>query len=427
MASVSALETPFSGDVAIDYQKWVQGSLTVNGGSTLTKMSGKAGIHVTNDKAFGPVVLKQGGNANVTFDGAKITDVSGEVNLEYDKWLGGSVKVDEGSKLESINGKAGVAVLKDKAFGELEVLKGGALDVVIAASAPTTFGGSLDWRYQKWVKGNVTVAPSSTFDAVNGKGSAKIVKVKELGGGIKLLTGGNAKVSVEASAVKKFSGKLNVAYEDWVKGSVELKGESDLSSVSGKASVELVKDKAVPGGVTLKKGATAAQADFEASKITKVAGTFGFAWNETLDGTIDAKSGSTLDKISGSAHVGLIKEIPIAGGVVLEKGGHFDANFDGAKVTKLSGTVALRYDDWLKGTITASTGSSLEQVSGQAKLQTTQPKKFGIFEIQQGTSIDVDVKNNKAVNGSAGVVLWAYAPDTIEVKYSTFDSGSSAR
>ena len=75
----------------------------------------------------------------------------------------------------------------------------------------------------------------------------------------------------------------------------------------------------------------------------------------------------------------------------------------GAKVTKLSGTVALRYEDWLKGTITASTGSSLEQVSGAAKLQVTQPKKFGIFEIQQGTSIDVDVKNNKAVKYGGNV------------------------
>ncbi len=391
-----------SGEVAVDYDHWLKGTLTVNEGSTFAQPSGKAVVQVTAPKEFGLIKIEPGGQADVTFVGTEITGISGHVDAIYDSWLKGSIVVDDGSTLQAIQGKAGLTVVQPKSFGDIKLLLGGNINVKIANSLPVSFGGDVDWMYQEWVKGNLTAKADSTFDSITGSGSATIVQPKELGHEVKLLTGGNAKVTVAASAVKKFSGDLNIQYQDWVKGGISLSGESDLSTVTGHAQVSVFANKDLPGQVTLKTGSQA-EADFTASEIKKVSGTLNFSWADTVEGKLELAAGSNLQKVSGHAHVGLMKEIPLAGGVVLQKGGSVEADFDGQKVTRVSGTISLGYQEWLKGTITATTGSTLDQVSGKATLQVVAPKKFGIIEIQQGSSLEVDITNNKATNYKGNV------------------------
>jgi len=395
-------KTTFGGEIALEYDKWLRGSAEVDAGSTWDNITGKAKVELTVNKEVGPVLVKKGGNLRAKVVSSNVESFGGKVVLEYDKWLAGTLDAKDGSTLESLSGKARVAVKKDKTFGDFTLMKGGDAEVVLAASSLKTFGGQIDWKYQDWVKGNLTVEPSSTMESIAGAGSAEVIADKPLGGDIVLKKGGAATVEVKASAVKTFGGDVQIQYQDWVKGAVHIEGKSDLKSLTGKADIVTIADKPVGADVILKK-ASNAKAKFDASKIKSLSGKVGFQWTEYIGGQLNLSATSNLEKISGKAKVSLLKDKDVGAGVKLVKGGNADAEFTGSSIKSFEGEIALEYDSWLRGTLTASSGSTFESLSGAAVLSVKQDKKFGPIDVKTGSTLGAKFAASKITEYSGNV------------------------
>lgn len=401
--SAAGIETTtFGGEIALEYDKWLRGTLSADVGSSWDAISGTAKAELIVSKDVGPVTVKKGGNLRVKFAASNAESFGGKVVLEYDKWLAGTLDAKDGSTLEALNGKARVVVKKEKTIGEFTLLKGGDAEVVLAASALKTFGGSIDWRYQDWVKGNLTVEPSSTMESIGGEGSAQIIADRPLPGELILKKGGNATVDVKASAVKTFGGDVQVQYQDWVKGAVHIEGKSDLKTLTGKADITTIRDKPVGADVILKKSSNA-KAKFDASKIKSLSGKVGFQWTEYIGGQLNLAATSNLEKISGKAQVALLKDKDLGGGVKLVKGGNAEADFTGSSIKSFSGEIALEYEKWLRGTLTASGGSTFEQLSGSAVLSVKQDKAFGPISVKSGSTLGATFAASKITEYSGNV------------------------
>ncbi len=387
--------TTFDGSLAVEYDSWLRGSLTADAGSSFKQLNGTARVELIDDKQLGgKVKLLKGGNVQAKFAGSSLTSFGGVVLADYEDWLTGSINVDTASTTDSISGEANFRLKKDKQLGEFKLLAGGQVSMKVQASQAGSFGGIVDWTYQDWIRGNLSLDATSTFDAISGQGSASVIKDKPLGGEVTLMSGGRATVKVAASAVKSFGGEVNVKYQDWIEGGVTLNGENTLESISGTAHVNTTKDKAIGGGVTIK-AQSSAVGQMLASKITTLSGTVDFKWTDFVEGSLTLAGGSTLEKVSGHASVGLVKDKEVGGGVKLLKGGNAQADFDGVAITHLEGTLALQYQDWLKGTINASTGSSLSDISGKGVVRVQTEKKFGAISIKEGSSLEADFTSNK--------------------------------
>ncbi len=385
--------TTFDGTLAVEYDKWLLGTLQADAGSSFKQMNGKAKMELTDEKTFGKFKLLKGGNAEVGFAGTDITTFGGTLLVEYDNWLAGSINVNTNSTPDSITGKATLAIKTDQTFGDFTLREGGQLTVDVANSTLGGVSGMLDWRYQKWVEGNLTVSSGSTLESIGGQGSAHVIEDKPVGGGVIVKKDSNAHVTVAASAVSGFGGEVKIEYDKWLDGVVIISGESDLKTVSGTAHVRVKKAKEIGGGVTLKEGSSVTGV-MDASAITSISGTVDFEWNKKVEGSLTVASSSTLDSVSGHAQVGLMETQNLGGGVELLKGGNASADFDGTKVTHIEGQLALMYDKWLKGSITASTGASLDEISGKAVLSVETAKKFNAIEIAQGSTLEVDFAAN---------------------------------
>jgi hypothetical protein len=387
--------TTFDGSLAVDYDHWLRGSLTADAGSSFKQLNGTAQVELIDDKQLGgKVKLLKGGNVQAKFAGSTLTSFGGVVMADYEDWLSGSINVNPASTPDSISGEARLQLKKDKQFGEFKLLAGGQVTLKVTNSTAGTFGGVVDWAYQDWVKGNLTVDAASTFDSIGGAGTAQVTKDKPLGGEVTLVAGGHATVKVAASALKSFGGEVNVKYQDWIEGGVTLNGENTLESISGTAHIHTTKDKEVGGGVTIKQDSSAI-GQMLSSKLTTLQGTLNFKWTDFVEGQITLAGGSTVEKITGHASVGLIKDKEVGAGVKLLKGGNAQADFDGQAITHLEGTLNLQYQEWLKGSVIASTGSSLTDISGKGTLTVQQEKKFGAIAIKQGSTLESDFAASK--------------------------------
>ncbi|MBM4343343.1 MAG: DUF4157 domain-containing protein, partial [Deltaproteobacteria bacterium] len=399
--STQSLENQqISGMIAVQYDNWLKGSLTVDPGTTFKNIAGTAKVELMADKTVGStgVTLKQGGNVQAKFSTAGLDSFGGVVMVDYNKWLAGSINVNTGSTPDSITGSITAQLKAEKAWGDFKLQPGGQVSVDMAASKLGGFGGVVNWQYQDWVNGTLTVNQGAKFESIGGQGSASIIAPKMIGATKVELQpgpGGHARVKVAESKLSTFSGEVNVKYDNWLDGAVTVSGESDLKSVSGNAHLRIYGgDKDIGGQVKLKDG-SGFQASMVNSEVTNVSGTLGFSWKEFVGGSITVNAGSTLKKISGSATVSLLKEYDIGGGVQLVKGGSATIDFDGSAIKSVSGQLALLYDSWLQGTLTANAGSTLKSLTGTAELSVKTDKQYGKVSIKTGSSLGVDFSASK--------------------------------
>ena len=394
-SSVAVDQTQISGMVAVQYEDWLKGSLTVDGGTTFKQIAGTAKVELIKDKDVGAsgVKLLAGGNVQAKFNTQGLENFGGVVMVDYQDWLRGSINVNTGSTPDAITGKVTAQVSKEKTFGEFKLQQGGQVSVDMAASKLGAFGGVVNWQYQDWVNGTLTVDGASNFDSIGGQGSASLIKEKAAGGEVVLQQGGHLRAKVAQSKLSTFSGEVNLKYQDWLEGGVVIQGESNLDNINGNAHIAAIADKELAGQVTIKSG-SAFQGQMLASKVTTISGNLNFEWKGTVGGALTVNAGSTLEKVSGSAQVALLKDVDVGAGVKLVKGGNAQIDFDGTDIKSLSGTLSLKYQDWLQGTIQAKTGSSLSQISGTAELSVKQNKSFGKIAIKEGSSLGVDFAAN---------------------------------
>jgi hypothetical protein len=384
------------GRVAIDYETWLRGTLTVDSGSTFKTLNGAAQVELLETKEIGSSGFKliQGGNAKAKFAGGALTTFGGLVMVEYQDWLAGSIRIDESSTIESITGTATLQLKADKTFGDVTLKQGGDLQVNVTGSQLGTFGGAVNIQYQDWLEGNLVVDSSSTFESISGNANAHLIAEKSIGSDFTLKPPSNVRAKMQANAITSFGGQIDFAYQDWLTGNVSLTGEADLKSLSGQASVYVSKDKDLPAQVKIKQG-SAATAQMEALKFTSLSGSVKFQWTDYVGGSISLGGGSTFDSISGHASFELLKDKEVGAGVKLIKGGTAEADFAmGTGITNFGGSLKLGYQDWLEGTITVTPGSTWESVSGKAGVQVKQPKKFGPIEIKTGSFLEADFAAN---------------------------------
>ncbi len=393
--STAVDQASVQGMLAVQYEDWLKGSLTLDSGSNFKNVQGAAKVELIADKDLGSsgVKLLQGGNIQAKFDAQGLKTFGGVVMADYQQWLSGSINVNTNSTIEAITGKATVQLTKEKPLGDVTLLAGGQASIDVQASKLAGFGGVVNLRYQDWIRGSLNVSGGSTLDSIGGQGDTVIEKEKQVGGDIKLKQGGHARITVANSAFKSFSGEVNVDYQDWLSGGVVMQGESTLDSISGNANLNVTKDKDLAGQVKIKQGG-GVQGSMVASKVTNIMGTLAFEWKSLVGGSITLNNGSTLEHVSGSATVALLKDYEVGGGVKLAQGGNATVDFDGTSIKSLSGTLALEYQDWLQGTVQAKTGSTLAQISGTAELSVKAPKTFGKIAIKEGSSLAVDFAAN---------------------------------
>jgi hypothetical protein len=392
-AGASVEDASFQGRLAIDYDSWLRGTLTADAGSNFRALSGSAQVELIGDKEVGSSGLKllQGGNAEAKFANNELTTFGGVLLVQYEDWLAGSIRVDAGSTVDSISGRATVQLKNEKKIGDFTLVQGGSVTVDVAASKLGTFGGLVNWTYQEWAKGDLVVDGTSTFESVSGHGAAVVTSDKPLPHDIVLKTGSNLRAKVVASAIDSFGGNADIEYQKWIKGGVTLSGDNKIDSLSGQIHLSTMEDKDLGGQVKLKKDSRA-QGQMEASKITTISGTVGFEWTEYVGGMITVASGSTLESISGQAQIELLKDKDLGGALMLKKGGNAQAMFDGTGITNVSGQLSIEYDKWLLGSITAT--GTLDELSGKAVVSVVQEKTFGKIAIRQNSSLEADFTAN---------------------------------
>ena len=173
---------------------------------------------------------------------------------DWQDWLSGKVTIADGSKLESIDGSAKAWLRAEKAIGSggFKLKSGGSPEILFKGSTPESFGGHLNFGYQDWVDGTVSVDEGSTLASISGEASAQILVEKPIGGsGFKVRAGTRANARVENSDFDSFSGQLRWGYQDWVEGTISVE-KSKLDSISGQATAKVVADKPLGPKLTLK-------------------------------------------------------------------------------------------------------------------------------------------------------------------------------
>lgn len=420
--------TIFSGHLAVDYDSWLRGTLWMDP-STIHNLSGKAKVQLWAGKEFGKVKLLRWSQLNASFKNNELTNFGGMVKWRYENWLEGSINVLDSSTPKSISGDASANLKVEKTWGAFTLKAGGGLKVGVENNALGKFGGNVAFDYNKWVSGNLEIDGGSTMDSIGGSGTAKLEQDKVLAGPISLKKGGNLTVGVKKSALEKFGGEANIYYEDWAKGSLRIKGQGTLDSVSGDAQVVLLKDQKVRS-VRLKKG-SGAQALIESSALKGISGQINIDFADTVEGTMNLNEGSTLSVVSGDVQVSLMKDITLIGKLQLEKGGNIKGTIADNKLDNLSGQVKLNYDKWLRGTATMQAGATLDSFVGDATLEVVQKKTFkGGIAIDAGSFLKVgfDASGPNSYAGNIDVAYEDWIKGNLNFKATSLDdiSGSGS-
>ena len=366
----STLDT-VAGDLGWRWDEWLAGTVHLEP-SKLDSLKGHAEAGIVQHKKVGSdLELQPGSGLLIELDaGADIAGqtVMGDLAWKWQDWLGGRVTLGAGSSFQGMQGVAEARLLQDKPAGDALVLKsGGNLRTQLASSAPTTFGGEIDWQYQDWIAGRVTVLDGSTLTAINGEATAHLRAEKPIGdGGFKLKSGGSPTVVFENSAPTSFHGHLNYGYQDWLEGTVAVEPGSTLQAVTARGDANVMIDKALGDkGFRIRAGSRAA-VEVHANTFGGLTGEVKWGYQEWLEGAI-AVQASDLTTISGEASAQVVAEKPLGGDFTLEPGGNAQVSVQNGGIDSFSGTVKVRYQDLLRGSLTLQGASSLDSVQGEVE------------------------------------------------------------
>ncbi len=390
--SAAGLEnSTFDGRVGLQYENWLKGWITSKG-STFSSLTGDAKLQLLAGKDVGDsgIKLLKGSTANFHMASNELTGFDGLVRWRYEDWLEGTLNVVPGSNMDSVTGSANGQIKKKKDFDNFSIKQGSGVNLDVNQSTLGKFSGTVLWESGGWISGSMALDDRTTKDTFYGQGAASTQAPKDLGGGITLKTGSAALVQVEASDIKKIGGSLLVNYEDWATGSIAVDAPGDLDKVNGQGALRLLDDKQV-GKAKLKKDSFLT-ATVNQSKVNRWAGTVAFEYDDTVKGQLDLDGGSDLNKVSGFASVGLMKDIPVAGSaLILKEGGSVSGTFDGDGMQSVQGQVALEYDGWLRGMGVMAGASTLDSFQGSATVQVIARKEFnGGIALEKDSSLVVE-------------------------------------
>ncbi|MEY3011723.1 MAG: hypothetical protein RIT45_458 [Pseudomonadota bacterium] len=389
-SSKGLADSRFNGNVALDYDRWLRGTIDLDN-TSFTSLSGSAKVQLLAGKDLGSsgIKLLKGSNATITLQSNELTGIEGLVRWRYEEWLEGSLDVVPGSTPDSISGEANATIRKEKAWGKLKLLPGSGLTLSVQNNDPGAFRGTAIWQYEDWLAGSLDLDERTTKDSFYGQGAATLQNDKKVGEKITLKAGGGGMVQIQASEVKTIGGTLQIGYEDWIEGQVTVQGQGSLDSIDGTGQIVLTQDKQV-GKAKLKQGSGLA-ANFASTDLADFRGNATVDVLETYRGTLELDAGSNVDSVSGYVEVGLIKDKPVGNKIVLKQGGNIHATFDGTDLQQVGGQVALEYDGWLRGRGDMQTGTTLDQFVGSAQLEVVQPKTFkGGIELGAGSFLRVE-------------------------------------
>lgn len=392
------VQNQVSGLLGVQLDDWLHGSVQVESGSTLGQLTGSAHLSLQADKAVSEsVTLKKGGAVEAQVAQNRVANVSGLALVQYDKWLAGSVHLEPTADLKNASGDATLQLSEQKTLGQLALQKGGDVRARMDAGKIAHFGGMLDWQYENWLRGNLTVDGQSTWQAISGTGAALVTTEKTLGPDVTLKPGGQVRAIFASSHLDKLSGHLAFQWQKWVDGSVEVQRESDPATLAGQAQVHTLVDKQLAPGLILLKG-TGASATLENATLSKWSGQLGVRVQDFVEGRVQAEGAGELADVHGAATVAVIKEKPLGSRLDLLKGGTLDGQFDGKEVTNVHGAAAVRYDKWLTGTVTAQGEGGLDHLGGHGALRVDADARVGLLTLKKGSALEADFADNVVTN-----------------------------
>ena len=405
----------FGGDVLWHYEDWLAGTLTVNDGSTLTNISGEATAHLRKEKPLGDgqFKLQSGGNAALKFADRKPTHVSGNINFAYKDFVEGGLSIEEGSTFKTMTGEGSARITSDQNVGTQGFKVRGGTQATILFENNQFYGfiGELRWGYKDFVEGSIVVEKTK-LENISGEASATIVKPQTLPGDkFKVLTGGNAKVTVKQGALTGWGGSVRVQYEDWLQGALKIASPGPLSSISGDVKGTLLIPKKIGEKVNIEEGAYL-QAKFSGPQLTSFSGKGRFTYEDFLVGAAVIDESSTLTNINGSIQAQLLKDYNPGGGkFTLRQGGGLKAEIKNNSLGSISGRANWKYmGDKAKvaGSITLEP-STLKSINGNAKAHLlSEIQAPNDVKILKGGELSLSVQNSKP-GSFGGRVNWQYS------------------
>ncbi len=407
----------FMGDVAWQYQDWLDGSVTVGAGASFKGIQGQATARLIADKDVGNnLTLKTGGNLSVDVASSKPTSFGGDVLWQYEDWIAGQVTIAKGSQLSAISGEANAHLRKAKQVGEggFKFLSGGSPTVKFTSSKIDGIHGHLNFGYEDWLEGSLNIEQGSTLSKVSGQGGANILVDKPVGDGkFRIRAGSSANLEIAANKFQGLTGEVKFGYEDWVEGGISVK-KSKLESIEGDARVQIVGDKQLGSDVTLKPGGNA-HISIAGGQITEWGGSVRVQYQDWLEGNLAIEGKGPLSSLSGEIQGSLLQTKEMGDFKVL-KGAQLKAGFTSSKVNTISGLARFEYKDWLLGAITIDPSSTITKITGnvQAQLAKDHSPKGDAFTLKKGGSLRADFKES-GFDKLSGQVNWKYEGDKAKV------------
>ena len=427
LASSKLLE--FSGDVNWSYQQWLEGSMKVQA-STGKELTGVATATIIQQKMVGEankLEIQRGSSLHAKFSSSKLDGVGGELAWRYDGWLKGAVTVPDYVKIDQPSGTITAGLLTDKDVGnELTLKRGGSVTGDMQNGSLKKIGGNVEWNYQGWLGGTVTLNPSAP-DALTGKATASVIQAKEVKTPLTIDRGGSMTIGFDTKKSmlqQQFSANLSWWYEKWLGGNLEVSAGSTFDNLSGKADVQLKEEK-VYDKLTLRRGGQL-RAVFTGSKPDSFGGDLNWMYESWIGGTVKVNDGSKLSSISGQAAASLLEDKPLGNQFTLLAGGHAQVTMAANKVDSFSGMVLYKWKDLIDGSVEVAGSSKLDKISGKATAHLAKDYQVGgsQFWVKQGTSVQA-VVTNSSVESLSGQLGWRYdkwAEGNVRVASSKLDS-----
>lgn len=411
-------EVNVSGQLAVTYADWLQGRVALAPSAQLSAISGEAEVRVLANKALGnDITLLAGGQLQTRLGAGGLLRLGGVALLDYQQWLRGTIQLDQQSVPNKLSGQATLGVVAAKDLGQLQVQPGGQLQAKMAGSALGSVSGVVDATWDQWLRGQVQLEAGSTWQSVSGRGVFVTTTDKQLGNDWTLLARSNLRGQLQKGKLGAVGGEVVARHEDWLQAGVTLAPTSTLQSLTGTGHLRTLADKQLPAGLVLR-AQSSAQGTLQNSRVTALSGTVGFGWNNMVEGQLALQPGSTLQQLQGQVQFGLVRDQPLGLGVSLLQGGSAHARLDAAGIHDVSGQLAIGYQDWARGQINATTGSSLQSVSGRAALGVTAPKTVGPVVLLPPSQVEADFVANQPTEfrGNVAVELDGWLRGTVQFR-----------
>ncbi|MSP92752.1 MAG: DUF4157 domain-containing protein, partial [Myxococcales bacterium] len=401
-------DQPFSANLAFEYEGWLGGEVQVDAGSTFNSLTGSGRAMLKTEKEQGEITLRRGGEVRVEVKDSAPDSFGGDLNLQYQTWLAGTVNIKDGSKLDSISGQVTASVVDPKKFGDVTLKTGGSIEANVEGSDLTTFGGTAYLNWKEWFDIELDVDKASTKDSITGKGTATLAKNYPVGGSpLEIVANSSASVDIAASDFAGVTGELKWKYENWAEGEIGVQA-SKLDAISGEAKARIIEPKPLPAKMQLLPGGHA-DVTVANNDLQQWGGTVNWQYDDLLKGSLAIEGKTSLDSIHGTAEASLMKDFDLpAGDVKLLQGSTVSVTAGAEGIEKFSGAVRFQHSDWLRGAIEA-TESTPDSINGHATAMVI--KDFnpadGEFWVLQGGNLTTDFAAS-VFEGIEGQIDWEY-------------------